>query len=112
MARVTGPLGAVIHHLALIGWDIMDPWTLKDQEHCLHDLRQEAPTEIKRRVVEHTQGAAFALTVDTRPHDGEGLSDGADLHSTRKALDAIEKEDPAMGNLAGVAARGGLLDRG
>ena len=107
MARVTGPLGAVIHHLGLIGWDMIDPWTLKDQEHCIHDLRQEAPKEVKRRVVEHAQDAAFALTVDTRPHDGVGLSDGTDLHATRKALEAIEKDDPAMGNLAAVAARGG-----
>ena len=63
-------------------------------------------------MVEHAQDAAFALTVPTRPHDGVGLSDGTDLHATRKALEAIEKEDPAMGNLAGVAARGGLLDGG
>ena len=108
MARVSGPLGAVIHHLALIGWGMVDPWTLMDQEGQLHDLRSEAPKEVRRRVVEHVQDAAFALTVDHRPHDGGGLADGTDLTATRKALLTLAKQEPGLANLAGVAARGVL----
>ena len=43
-ARVTGTLGAVIHHLGLIGRGTIDPWALLGQESCVPNLRKEAPT--------------------------------------------------------------------
>ena len=112
IARVKGPFGAFLHHLAQIGWTAVSPWQVTTRDGTPLDLREDSPQWVADLAKRDAQEVALEGTMGTRLHDGDGLDRGADLGTARRAIRNIARKDPHLGDLAEAAVKWGPVGGG
>ena len=75
MARVRGPIGALVQHSLQVGWRVLSPWAVQDERGGTIDLREEAPQSVEARAREAARDAAWRQSISTR-QDAVGLEQG------------------------------------
>ena len=75
MNGVKGPLGAVIHHLKQIGWDMESPTVLLDRGGDPYDLTMCSPQWVIGRIRWDAREGSWGKSAETRT-DAKGLEGG------------------------------------
>ena len=110
MAKVRGPIGALVHHSLQVGWRVLGPGTVEDERGEVIDLRTEAPQAVEARAREAARDAAWRQSVATR-QDAVGLEEGACLYAAKQAISQIAKRDIEDAHMAEAMVRGALWSR-
>ena len=104
--NAVGPFGAILHHLAQVGWSMSPPHLMVDAEGEEYDLTKVSPQWIAERVRWDAQQKAWKDTTDTR-RDAGGAEWGVDELSLRTSVKKAKASSPEWGHLAEKMARGG-----
>ena len=92
----TGPFGATLHHLAQVGWYMVNPCLLRDARGMGYDLRDTSPQWLGHRIMFDAQQVAWQSTMGTR-RDAGGMAWGVDHTSIRKSI----KKEHVLANARG-----------
>ena len=95
MRKVTGPIGAMLHHLHEIGWAMVDPNTLRDQYGIIMDLRETSPSWVAQKARNEARDTAWLATTTTR-RGADGVNWGVDLAPAKEALAKVTEENPEL----------------